>query len=111
MLRSDNRRMFLKEVGSRMMLMGPSAGSQQTLRGSDLLGWKPHLMKQRDGRGGWILRPAEIQFLTRSSGDYVMIFGVTQMDNREIILVGTWNDGSSRDTASAEKPVVCFSRN
>jgi hypothetical protein len=110
MLQRHNRRTFLREIGGGMMLARLSAGFQGVPTGRDHLGWKPHFLKQGDGRGGWILRPAEIRFLHRSSGEYVMPFGITKMDNGEIILVASWNDGSGRPHALSERPVVTFSR-
>ena len=84
-----------------------------TREGLDHTGWKPHLMRQRDGHGRWILREAEIQFLQMPTDlplgahhpGFVRFcpFGVTQMDNGEIIIVGI-----SDLSAKAEKTVVIF---
>ena len=77
-------------------------------------GWKPHLMRQRDGHGGWTLRPAQIQFVQMATDlplgahhpDFANFcpFGVAQMDNGEVILVGVTDQ-----SAKKEKTVVCFS--
>lgn len=77
-------------------------------------GWKPHWMRQRDGQGGWTLRPAQIQFMQMPTDlsmgahhrDFVKFcpFGVAQMDNGEIVLVGVCDH-----SAKKEKTVVCFS--
>jgi len=79
----------------------------------DHLGWKPHWMRWRDGNGGWVMRPAQAQFIHWMDGSYyyqskfhwVCPFGVAQMDNGEIILVGVVDQSGKK-----EKTVVAFSR-
>ena len=69
-------------------------------------------MRQRDGSGGWVLRPAEVQFIHhlgtipyyKKGFTWTCPFGVAQMDNGEIILVGTIDMSSD-----LEKTAVCFS--
>lgn len=67
-------------------------------------GWRPHLVRQGDGRGGWLERRAQLQFLRHPGGKYTMPFGLVQMDNGEVALIGSWHNGKS------EQPVICFSR-
>ena len=123
----SNRREFLKETG---ILAGvapfltgglraaaganPSSVAAASEDKSSQLGFKPHWIKQGDGRGGWVLRPAEIQFLHwgdgtvpyyEVKGDGIKPFGVAEMDNGELILVASWDSGEP-----PEKPVVAFSR-
>jgi len=65
--------------------------------------WRPHQIKQADGRGGWITRPARIQTLKHPGGENTKPFGMAQMDNGEIIFIGSWHNGTK------EVPVVTFS--
>jgi hypothetical protein len=79
---------------------------------ADVLGWKPHAVKQGDGRGGWVERPGELQFL-RMAGDatdMTMCYGLAQMDNGEIILTAAWNkeDDEGR-TLAPNRPLVAIS--
>src|SRR3954463_5473407 len=117
------RRAFLKQAGA-LTLLGPhvpltttpvmlAALTNQNLpsaKGREPLGWKPLLIKQGDGKGGWTLKSAEYQFLHRSLGRYVFPFGIVQMDNGEILLIGSWHDGKADDAAVSERPVITFSR-
>lgn len=111
----NNRRAFLKKVTTlpaavqlmsrpRLALQAGSTGSDAapTTANSLSSGWKRHLFKQDDGRGGWIVRTAEIQYLHRKTGGSVMPFGVTQMDNGEVILAANLEE-------PGDQPVVAFS--
>ena len=75
---------------------------------AELSGWKPYLMRQGDGQGGWILKPAEYQCLGQSfwgpSKDDWKAFGLVQMDNGEVVVVGT---GKSEE--DGEDTVIAFS--
>ncbi|MBP90181.1 MAG: hypothetical protein CMJ64_26310 [Planctomycetaceae bacterium] len=66
-------------------------------------GWLEHRVLQRDGRGGWVSRPAKIQALRHPTANMTMPFGLVRMDNGELAL-----------QCSAEgkptKPMVAFSR-
>jgi hypothetical protein len=70
----------------------------------DELGWKDHVVKVGNDRGGWSSKPADYRFLHAATGKYVFPFGVAQMDNGEIILLAAWHDGRG------ERPVVAFSK-
>lgn len=129
----SDRRMFLKQVGtltavSPLMTAGANsdpigsfaAAAAMPDAGSAHLGFKPHVISQGDGNGGWVRRPAEIQYLSMGKpttysqvkGDGVMLFGVAQMDNGEVIALGTWDTDKkpSNPQVSGQKPVVGFSR-
>lgn len=74
-------------------------------------GFLDHSIRRGDGKGGWLRHRAEIQFLHRLPGGGVKPFGIAQMDNGEVILAASWDDGSSaRSGADREKPVLAFSR-
>ena len=66
--------------------------------------WRPHQIKQADGRGGWITRPAQIQTIKHPGGENTKPFGIAQMDNGEIVFIGSWHNGTK------EVPVVTFSK-
>ena len=72
------------------------------VRADETFNFKPHVIRQGDGKGGWIYEDAEIQFLTVPAEGNVnpvafgggsgsaLGFGLAQMDNGEIILAGSW---------------------
>jgi len=75
------------------------------------LGWKPGWSHQRDGKGGWTVRPTRVQFLHWDDLPYwspekqaLVPYGVAQMDNGQIILVGAVGNDKPE-----EKPVVTIS--
>src|SRR5437870_419015 len=117
------RRAFLKQAGT-LTLLGPymplttppasvAASTNQNLtpaKDREPLGWKPHLIKEGDAKGGWTLKSAAYQFLHRSVGRYVFPFGIVQMDNGEILLIASWHDGKTDEAATSERPVITFSR-
>ena len=44
-------------------------------------GWLKHHVLQRDGRGGWVSRPAKIQAVRHPTAKMTMPFGLVRMDN------------------------------
>ena len=77
----------------------------------DHLGWKPSWMHRRDGRGGWTVLPAQVQFLhwlqTHPYFEAQIMtvpYGVAQMDNGQIIVVGSVGDDKAQ-----ERVVAAFS--
>jgi hypothetical protein len=117
-----SRRGFLKEVGALATLStlgtsplvlparaeAPGAQASPT-KDREPLGFKPHAIKQVDGRGGWLEREGEYQFMHLRPGRYLFPYGIIQMDNGEVILIAAWHDGQSQGIA-AWKPAVAFSR-
>ena len=53
-------------------------------------GWKPHTIRQGDGKGGWLVKSAQYQVLQQDIG-YGQGRGSLQMDNGEIVVLGVWN--------------------
>jgi len=49
-------------------------------------GWLDHHIKQGDGKGGYIYRPAKIQALKAQGWDFTMPFGIVKMDNGELVM-------------------------
>lgn len=76
-------------------------------------GWKPCWLRERDGKGGWILHPAQVQFIHWRPGrrfwdpkfKLLCPWGVVQMDNGETLLIAT-----AGNTVAEERPVVSFSK-
>ncbi|MFH1006908.1 MAG: sialidase family protein [Candidatus Latescibacterota bacterium] len=61
------------------------------------LGFKTHQIRQGDGKGGWISREARYGVLGSPSGEYIMPYGVAQMENGEIIMtMGMLENGHYR---------------
>ncbi len=56
------------------------------VRGPEL-GLKPHSLRVGDGAGGWAWQPGEFRFL-HAPDSWVMPFGMVQMDNGEVALLG-----------------------
>ena len=78
---------------------------------SDGAQFRQRPVRRGDGKGGWVTHPSEIQFLHRKDGTGIKPFGISQMDNGEVILVASWDDGSAAKSAKdREKPVVAFTR-
>ena len=92
-----NRRVFLKSTG--MAAVGLSFITSGAVQAADAapktvalvrgpeLGVKPHSLRVGDGAGGWTCQPAEFRFL-HAPGSMLMPFGIVQMDNGEIALLG-----------------------
>jgi len=71
--------------------------------------WREHRIRQGDGKGGWITRPALRQVLRHPDATHTMPFGLAQMDNGEIAIL------CSREKQSAQgprvfEPIIAFSK-
>ncbi len=49
--------------------------------------WLEHQVRQGDGQGGWVTRPAQRQVLRHPDCEHTMPFGLVQMDNGEIAIL------------------------
>jgi len=58
-------------------------------------GWRPHFIRVGDGNGGWTLKHAQCQILRYREYGWTAGFGVAQMDNGEIIVLGICDPGKS----------------
>ena len=73
------------------------------------LAWKPHCIRQADGprgAGGEIGYPAMQRFVPQWNGFKVSPYGLAEMDNGEIALIGAAYRGHHQWD---EKTVICFS--
>ena len=71
--------------------------------------WQGHQIRQGDGKGGWVTRPAQRQVLRHPDCEHTMPFGLAQMDNGEIAIVVSRekaNPGGGR----IFEPNIAFSR-
>ena len=89
------------------MLGGVAVSSEkpeevEIARGTEL-GLKEHHLRVGDGAGGWKWQKGEFRFL-HTSGYQLMPFGLAQMDNGEVILLGALTQNGQN-----EKPAVAFS--
>jgi len=66
-------------------------------------GWRDNTIRKGDGRGGWRAHPVQTRMFGATKGKYIMPFGIHEMDNGEIIIGASWNDGEM------ELPVISFS--
>ncbi len=100
-----NRRGFLRIAGS---IVAP--WSCLNAAEDDHTGFRIHFVRRGDGKGG-ILQPAEIQFLHEKTGGGLKPFGIAEMDNGELILAASWDNGSNaKNGADREKPVISTSQ-
>ncbi len=71
---------------------------------ADELGWKEHPIRIAGAKGGSAYLPGEYRFLHKPGAVRVLPWGILQMDDGEIILLGAWYDGSK------EYPVAAMSK-
>lgn len=72
-------------------------------------GWQVHAIRQGDGKGGWIARPALRQVLKHPDAIHTMPFGLVQMDNGEVALLCSREKQAPEGTWIFE-PIIAFSR-
>ena len=58
-------------------------------------GWRPHHIRYGDGEGKWKLKQVQCQILHSAKKGWTCGFGIIQMDNGEVALLGTVNPGKS----------------
>ena len=69
------------------------------------LSWKPHFVRQADGKGGYKLHPARYQLLRRYNKLKVIPYGLARMDNGQIAVTGAARNEQTRQ----EQGVIAFS--
>lgn len=70
--------------------------------------WQEHHIRQGDGKGGWISRPAMRQVLKHPDSNFTMPFGLVQMDNGEIAILCSREKQPSQGARTVE-PIIAFS--
>lgn len=75
-------------------------------------GFKPHYMRQGDGQGGWKLKTAECQMLRFRDRGWNSVYGVAQMDNGEIVMLGMCDVKKSiwYGAGTGEQTYISFSK-
>ena len=68
-------------------------------------GWREHQILQGDGQGGWVTRPAKMQFLKQPGSNFTMPFGMVQMDDGQIVL-----QCSGERRGQSTVPILAFSQ-
>ncbi|MSR58126.1 MAG: exo-alpha-sialidase [Planctomycetaceae bacterium] len=70
--------------------------------------WQEHQIRQGDGQGGWVDRPAQRQVLKHPDANHTMPFGLASMDNGELVIL------CSREKTDAKgrtvQAVISFSK-
>jgi len=83
-----------------MGAVGPDTASAQ---------WQEHRIRQGDGKGGWITRPAWRQILKHPDANYTMPFGLVQMPGGEIAILCSREKQSAQGPKTVE-PIIAFSK-
>ena len=138
------RRAFLKQLGAvsavspmmaRALPARPSPLEEEkmarALKEFEPRGWKRHMLVQGDGKEGWVVRMAEIQFHHYTppgrrphpvQGQGIWAFGVVEMDNGEWVLLASWDTDNDqthgtdptcedfKGPVACEKLMIAFSR-
>ena len=111
----QTRRTNTRTVLSRLGLIGVLSIATTQAAASDpgqRPGFRPHFMRQGDGRGGWVVRRAECQQLRFHQRGWSVGFGVTQMDNGEVVLLGMCDVRKSLwyGAGTGEQTFIAFSK-
>ncbi len=71
--------------------------------------WQEHTIRQGDGKGGWIARPALRQILKHPDADHTMPFGLVQMPNGEVAILCSREKQRAQGGKTFE-PIIAFSK-
>ena len=82
-----------------------SAVGQSAARGE----WQEHHVRQGDGKGGWMTRPALRQVLKHPEATATMPFGLAQMDHGEIAILCSREKQPAKGLRTFE-PSIAFSK-
>jgi hypothetical protein len=77
--------------------------------GSAWSAWQEHRIRQGDGRGGWITRPALRQVLKHPDASFTMPFGLVGMDNGELAILCSREKAPPKGVRTFE-PIIAFSK-
>lgn len=73
-------------------------------------GWKDHAIRQGDGKGGWVTRPALRQVLKHPDATHTMPFGLVQLDNGAIALLCSREKAAAGPGQRTIEPIIAFSK-
>src|SRR5439155_15325443 len=71
--------------------------------------WQEHRIRQGDGQGGWVTRPALRQVLKHPDANFTMPFGLVQMAGGEIALLCSREKVQPAGNKTYE-PIIAFSK-
>jgi hypothetical protein len=71
--------------------------------------WQEHFIRQGDGNGGWVTRPALRQVLKHPDANFTMPFGLVRIDNGELVILCSREKERSGGGRTFD-PVVAFSK-
>ena len=80
---------------------------EKTVKSQLIDGWGSHLVKQGDGKGGWVEQEAEYARLTTVGGG-CLAYGLVRMENDHVAIVASWifrEEGKKH-----ERPVMAISK-
>src|SRR5207253_3526716 len=84
---SRSLKMRLIRSLSLAMLLGSSLAAGSLGPTIARAGWQEHRIRQGDGRGGWLTRPARRQVLKHPDSHFTMPFGLVRIGNGEIAVL------------------------
>lgn len=87
-----------------------AAGAMAGAESAEPLGFKEHWIRVGDSHGGWTLQKAEIQLLHSKGASHVMPFGVSQLDNGEVMFLGSAEMAATENKPRTFTAVTAFSR-
>jgi hypothetical protein len=70
--------------------------------------WQEHLIRQGDGHGGWVTRPAQRQVLKYPDA-ITLPFGLVRMDNSEVVILCSLEKQPPNGTRTVQ-PIIAFSK-
>jgi len=71
--------------------------------------WQEHRIRQGDGKGGWVTRPALRQVLKHPDSEFTMPFGLVQMAGGEIAILCS-REKQPAQGAKVFEPIIAFSK-
>lgn len=83
-----------------LVALGPGGG-----RGE----WQEHRVRQGDGQGGWIIRPARRQVLNHPDSNFTMPFGLVRMEDGELAILCS-REKQGPNAARTIEPIIAFSK-
>jgi hypothetical protein len=94
--------LFVRSIGWSLAVLALGSG---LARGA----WQEHRVRQGDGKGGWVTRPAWRQVLKHPDANYTMPFGLVQMQSGELAILCSREKAPPKGTRTFE-PIIAFSK-
>jgi hypothetical protein len=100
---------MIVNIASRMRILASFLALCSTERNAVQAEWQKHVIRQGDGQGGWVARPAELQVLKYPESVNTLPFGLIQMDNGEIAILCSREVEPPKGRVTIE-PIIAFSK-